>query len=100
MEFEAETWWFQSTHEYYKTTKFQLQTPSPSTRTGNQLNLDYTSGARVSPLGALVWKKFKSLKWSADRVLDQDVTTTSVESDSPQNVTFWEFLRCLRALVS
>ena len=35
MEFEAETWWFCSTHEGYKTTKFQLQTPSPSAPTGN-----------------------------------------------------------------
>ena len=34
MEFEAETWWFWSTHEYYKTTKFQLlQTPSLSAPT-------------------------------------------------------------------
>ena len=35
MEFEAETWWFCSTHEGYKTTKFQLQTPSRSAPTGN-----------------------------------------------------------------
>ena len=35
MEFEAETWWFWSTHEYYKTTKFQLQTPSLSAPTRN-----------------------------------------------------------------
>ena len=35
MEFEAETWWFWSTHEGYKTTKFQLQTPSLSVPTGN-----------------------------------------------------------------
>ena len=35
MEFEAETWWFCSTHEGYKTTKFQLQTPSRSDPTGN-----------------------------------------------------------------
>ena len=35
MEFEAETWWFYSTHEYYKTTKFQLQTPSLSAPTRN-----------------------------------------------------------------
>ena len=35
MDFEAETWWVWSTHEYYKTTKFQLQTPSLSAPTGN-----------------------------------------------------------------
>ena len=35
MEFEAETWWFCSTHEGYKTTKFQLQTPSLSAPIGN-----------------------------------------------------------------
>ena len=33
MEFEAETSWFCSPHEYYKTTKFQLQTPSLSAST-------------------------------------------------------------------
>ena len=33
MELEAETWWFCSTHEYSKTTKFQLQTPSLNTPT-------------------------------------------------------------------
>ena len=35
MEFEAETWWFCSPHEYYKTTNFQLQTPSLNAPTGN-----------------------------------------------------------------
>ena len=30
MEFTAETWWLCSPHEYYKTTKFQLQAPSLS----------------------------------------------------------------------
>ena len=35
MEFEDETWWFWSTHEYSKTTKFHLQTPSLSVSTGN-----------------------------------------------------------------
>ena len=35
MEFEAETWWFCSTHGGYKTTKFQLQTPSRSAPTEN-----------------------------------------------------------------
>ena len=36
MEFEAETWWFCSTHEYSKTTKFQLQTPSLNAPTGTR----------------------------------------------------------------
>ena len=35
MEFEAETWWSCSTHEGYKTPKFQLQTLSVSAQTGN-----------------------------------------------------------------
>ena len=34
-EFEAQTFRIDSTHEYYKTTKFQLQTPSLSAPTGN-----------------------------------------------------------------
>ena len=38
MEFGAETWWFCSPHEYYKTTEFQLQTPS-SVATGNSIFL-------------------------------------------------------------
>ena len=33
MEFEAHIWCFSRAHEYYKTTKFQLQTPSLSGRT-------------------------------------------------------------------
>ena len=40
MEFEAETWGFCSPHEYYKTPKFQLQTPSLSAPTGNQFFRD------------------------------------------------------------
>ena len=30
LELEAHTWWFCSTHEYYKTTKYELLTPTPS----------------------------------------------------------------------
>ena len=31
LELEAHTWWFCSTHVYYKTTKYELPTPSLST---------------------------------------------------------------------
>ena len=30
LELEADLWWFQSTHEYYKTTKYELPTPTLS----------------------------------------------------------------------
>ena len=32
LELEAHSWWFCSTHEYCKTTKYELQTPSGSDR--------------------------------------------------------------------
>ena len=28
LEYEADIWWFCSTHEYYKTTKYELQSPT------------------------------------------------------------------------
>ena len=40
-EFEAQTFRIDSTHEYYKTTKFQLQTPSLSAPTGNPFFKNY-----------------------------------------------------------
>ena len=30
LELEADIWWFCSTHEYYKTTKYELRTPPPA----------------------------------------------------------------------
>ena len=37
MEFGAETWWFWSTHEYYKITKYEFQTPTLSGSTRHHL---------------------------------------------------------------
>ena len=30
LDYEADIWWFCSTHEYYKTTKYELPTPTLS----------------------------------------------------------------------
>ena len=50
MEFEAETWWFCSTHEGYKPTKFQLQTPSLSAPTGTRNPSCEVAGGYFAPI--------------------------------------------------